>query len=129
MLKLNDFLRGYLRESAHQLICEGDSIEIIPVQGRKKTIPLNRSSFTIELNPKSQEVTKNISRIEIPSIKGRSFKIRLQLEQKDKINSFYIEAIDQNYFILNGNLSSFSIPRNGDVINIGYTKIYFFEKS
>ena len=128
VLKLNDFSRGYIRESAKQLICEGDSIEITPVRGRKKTITLNRSSFNIELNPQSQEITKSISKIEIPAIKGRDFKMRLSMQEEDQINYFYIESIDQNHFVLNGNLSSFSIPRNGDLINIGFTKIYFRKK-
>ena len=128
MLKLNDFLRGYIKESAGQLISEGDLIEIIPIRGRKKIITLNRSRFNIQLNSNSMEVVKDISRIEIPAIKNRNFEIRLTLHQADHDNYFYIEAINQNYFILNGNLSSFSVPRNGDLINIGFTKIYFRKK-
>ena len=125
MLKFNDFCKKHLFESSKQLITESDFIDVIPIRGKKREIKLNRASLELELDPNILEVRKDTYSVQIPSIRGIYLKLKIRLNQYKDIEFYDLVTETGEFFVLNGNLVSSAIPRNGDIIDLGYNKVIF----
>ncbi len=109
----------------------GDLLEIVPMQGQRKRVVLNRTKFTIELSCfKSCRVSG--SEIEFNAPAGTSAKFEIVLCGKNGASNvteesgrYLIRAIGSIPFRVNGSYSYESFIERGDNIHIGYNKLLF----
>ncbi len=125
MLKLNRLAHEYLVEIGKQTIKEGDSIEIIPVRGRKKTFALNRARYEIVLDPEIQEVVRKNEKIIIPGGRQNCMKIELVLYENETCSAYFLRNTSRNFFILNGRVISESFLRSNDILSLEFNRIKF----
>jgi len=128
MLKLNHLIQDFLISTRKQIIEEGDTIELVPIRGRKKTFKLNRSNYEIRLIPTIFEISRDENIICIPSCNREKQTIYLTLNEENPFNAYYIKSDSDNFFIYNGRITNFSFLRNGDDVNLGFNLLKFKKK-
>ncbi|MBL6988334.1 MAG: sigma 54-interacting transcriptional regulator [Bacteriovoracaceae bacterium] len=106
----------------------GDKLSIFPMQGRKKTITLNRTKYHLISNP-SYKVETNDINILLPSMQDDNYSFSLILcskassSRKDKTARFLLKSTCSNPFFVNGTLSYETFIERGDVIDLGHNRL------
>jgi transcriptional regulator with PAS, ATPase and Fis domain len=108
-----------------------DEVEILPTQGRKKTISLNRTKFKF-LCEGSENLVHEGVRIILPKLRRKSTEYHLDFcrkaESTDK-GCFLLKSMDNAPFRLNGNYVHEAYINRGDEVLIGYNRLKFLEKT
>ncbi|RLA63908.1 MAG: hypothetical protein DRQ88_01335 [Epsilonproteobacteria bacterium] len=118
----NYFADGLLEANGARL---NDKLLILPIQGRKKEISLNRRSFKINSYDEIGVCLKD-STVYLPHKKGNfSFSLTLiAREGKDESYSRYLLKSHTGWpFKINGTLSFESFIERGDVIDLSYNRL------
>lgn len=123
----NYFGDGLVEENGARL---GDRILILPIQGRKKAIALNRRSFKINSYDEVGVCLKD-STVYLPHKKG-TFSFSLTLiprEGRDESFSRYLLKSHSGWpFKINGTLSFESYIERGDIIDLSYNRLMVEEE-
>lgn len=110
----------------------GDELNIIPLQGRKKTISLKRTLYTIELGDIYNIISeKNHFILPRGILSSAKYQIILQgssrIDKERTMDRFLLESLDESPFKINGVLSFKSYIERGDLVDIGFNRLEFFK--
>lgn len=108
----------------------GDQLTIFPMQGRKKSITLNRTKYSINNTSLYKCFFDNLS-IKIPSFPDNRFSYNIILcpqnerTKQDEMLRYLLKSTCNIPFRINGNYSFESFVERGDKIDIGYNRLEF----
>lgn len=124
-------LSEYERE---EIIIDGlrlsDQIELIPMQGRRKNVLLNRVSFTIEL-AKREDISIEGTSITLPSLDRHLSQYVLELvpfkrnQLIEEHGRYFLRTISKVPFKINGVYSTGSFLMRGDQVDLGFFRFNF----
>ncbi len=97
----------------------GDHLELNPLQGRKRTIPLLRTHYTMTASGDYQSTILG-QQILLSSLKDESFKLELKLLGSADDARFCLVATNERAFTHNGNQTFSAMLVRGDRIEIGH---------
>lgn len=102
----------------------GDCIDLIPLQGKKRSIPLLRTEYRLEASGEYQAVVLG-QRLLLSSFAQESMSYRLRLVSEGDKERYILESLDCRPFQLNGQSVFSAYLLRGDRVLIGHNQLNF----
>ncbi|MCB9063414.1 MAG: sigma-54-dependent Fis family transcriptional regulator [Halobacteriovoraceae bacterium] len=127
-MKVLDF-NLFKENSVQNGVAQFDKLQIIPCQGRRRTIDLNRTHYTIGLK-KEHSTLIQAPNIQLMALNEREGEFSLELVcLYGGYMRYRIKSKCDIPFRLNGNLSYDALLEKGDQLQIGHNTLFFKNKT
>jgi transcriptional regulator with PAS, ATPase and Fis domain len=133
-MKTSTYVKNLSDYEREEIILDGvrlsDQIELIPIQGRKKNIQLNRIEFAIKLEERDDLGVEGVS-IQLPCLDRKQAHFSLEVvpflrnKELEEHGRYFLSTRSGMPFKINGVYSTGSFLMRGDQVDLGFYRFIF----